>query len=305
MPYPTKDIFLCHTSLDKNNVVRPLARKLEASGITCWLDEAEVRWGDSITAKVNEGLASSRFVIVVLSESFLDRHWPQRELNAALNEEAGTGAVRVLPLLVGNEKQQQHILKAFPLLNDKKYLVWDGTGDNVLQELRPWFGSDHITQQQPPERQEPQIPVPRVKRKATDQEKEQFIRQAFDAISDYFQKGLQEINRHYPEATGDFDQITRYKFVARVYVQGNEACRCKVWRGGLGTDGIAYSENFDTLGSDNSFNDQLVPEDTGYGLGLKMLIGDIFAADSYRDRLLNIQEAAEALWRRFIKRLEI
>ncbi len=77
-----KDIFICHASEDKSDVVEPLVISLEKAGITYWYDEAEIKWGDSITEKVNEGLKISRYVIVVLSESFIQKNWPQRELNS-------------------------------------------------------------------------------------------------------------------------------------------------------------------------------------------------------------------------------
>ena len=95
-----RDIFICHTSTDKQDVVRPLVTALERSGVSCWLDEKEITWGDSITSRVNEGLRICRFVIVVLSIEFLDKNWPQRELNAVLNIEASSGEVKVLPLLL-------------------------------------------------------------------------------------------------------------------------------------------------------------------------------------------------------------
>jgi len=66
-----RDIFLCHAGEDKLAVVRPLASAFERDGVSVWLDEAEIAWGDSITAKVNEGLKSSRYVVVVLSRAFL------------------------------------------------------------------------------------------------------------------------------------------------------------------------------------------------------------------------------------------
>ena len=66
-----RDIFLCHASEDKSAVVRPLASAFERDGFSVWLDEAEIAWGDSITSKVNEGLKSSRYVVVVLSRAFL------------------------------------------------------------------------------------------------------------------------------------------------------------------------------------------------------------------------------------------
>ena len=302
MPETTKDIFLCHAGEDKQQVVRPLAKKLYSGGISCWLDEAEVRWGESIAAKVNEGLNRSRFVIVVLSQDFLDKHWPQRELHSALHEEAGTGQVRVLPLLVGDMEQHGRIMESLPLLADKRYLIWDGTGENVLLELQSWLGHNDFRQAQGQQQTGPEIHVPRIRRNATDQEKEQFLRQAFDTIKTYFQKGLQELERQIPEVSTEFEEISRYKFTAKIYHQGMEKCRCKIWRGGVGSGGIAFAEGHFDIDQDNSFNEQLVLEDTGHGLGLKMLMGSAFGIQ-HRDRFLQPQESAENLWQRFVQRL--
>ncbi len=130
-----RDVFLCHASEDKHSIVRSLHEGLTKSGITCWLDEAEVRWGDSIVEKVQEGLRESQFVIVVLSKTFLAKPWQRRELAAALSVEASTGGVRVLPLLAGDEREKRAILKEFPLLADKLYLVWDGDPSRVIQAM--------------------------------------------------------------------------------------------------------------------------------------------------------------------------
>src|SRR5208337_2974813 len=102
MSNPMRDIFICHAGEDKDEIVRPMVEAFSQSGISCWYDEAEIRWGDSIVQKVNEGLASSRYVVVVFSPAFVQKNWPQRELNAALNQEASAGEVKVLPLLVGS-----------------------------------------------------------------------------------------------------------------------------------------------------------------------------------------------------------
>jgi TIR domain-containing protein len=131
-----RDAFICHAGEDKQRVVRPLVETLTKGGITAWFDEAEVRWGDSLTAKVNEGLRISRFVVVVLSPAFIGKDWPERELNAALNIETSTGQVKVLPMLVGTASERATILGRYPLLNDKAYLVWDGTGASALDAIR-------------------------------------------------------------------------------------------------------------------------------------------------------------------------
>ncbi len=74
------DVFISHASEDKASVARPLAQQLEASGLRVWFDETQLKVGDSLRAKIDEGLAQSRFGVVVLSPAFFSKRWPQREL---------------------------------------------------------------------------------------------------------------------------------------------------------------------------------------------------------------------------------
>ena len=130
-----RDVFICHASEDKPLVVEPLVATLENCAITTWYDRAEILWGDSLTGKVNEGLSISDFVLVVLSKNFLQKKWPKLELESAINIEASSGQVVVLPLLVGNESEKTHILKEYPILNHKLYLNWNGDPVRVKDHL--------------------------------------------------------------------------------------------------------------------------------------------------------------------------
>jgi hypothetical protein len=53
------DIFLSHSAKDKE-VVCTVAERLRADGVRVWLDEWEIRPGDSIPAKIEDGLEHSR-----------------------------------------------------------------------------------------------------------------------------------------------------------------------------------------------------------------------------------------------------
>jgi len=127
-----RDVFLSHASPDKRSIVLPVAEALRENGITFWLDEAEIRWGDKISIRINDGLATARFVIVFLTPSFLDRNWPQTELSAALSRENVEGRTVVLPIVV----EPKAVLGRFPLLSDKFYLEWTGTTDEIVAKLR-------------------------------------------------------------------------------------------------------------------------------------------------------------------------
>jgi hypothetical protein len=56
------DVFLSHRAKDKA-VVRPLAKRLRKDGLKVWLDEWGLKPGDSIPAKIEEGLEQSRALV--------------------------------------------------------------------------------------------------------------------------------------------------------------------------------------------------------------------------------------------------
>jgi len=53
--------------------------------------------GDSLKRKIDEGLANSRYGIVVLSKHFFAKEWPQNELDGLLSREIA-GTKMILPI---------------------------------------------------------------------------------------------------------------------------------------------------------------------------------------------------------------
>ena len=128
-----KQVFLSHATDDKELYVVPFAKKLDEAGISYWLDEAEIKWGDKIGQKINDGLNLSSFVVVFLTPSFVGRNWTETELSAAINRENDEGRVLVLPIVIGDPKT---ILAKYPLLRDKSYLLWDRGLDVIVNKLK-------------------------------------------------------------------------------------------------------------------------------------------------------------------------
>jgi hypothetical protein len=308
MSGPKKDVFICHASEDKENVAGPLVGACEQAGISCWYDEAEIKWGDSITARVNDGLSRSRYVVVVFSSAFARKNWPQRELNAVLNQEASTGEVKVLPLLVGSNADQQEILAQFPLLNDKRYLPWDGDLHAIvsalLSRLKRSASSDQGVATGAARGPGLRIPLPKIKKQFSQRDRDVFVRGAFSVIKSYFQDALQELERSYQEVQTDFAEVHGQKFLSTVYLRGEVANRCKIWIGGLiSTDSIAYQEGEFSIDTDNSLNDSLSVTDDGESLGLRPS-GMWFGGQKYaKDEPFSAERAAEYLWSRFTDKL--
>jgi len=72
------DVFLSHSAKDKP-VVRELAARLQRDGVRVWLDEDQIKPGDSIPAKIEEGLEHSRVLVLCMSANAFGSDWAQLE----------------------------------------------------------------------------------------------------------------------------------------------------------------------------------------------------------------------------------
>ena len=127
-----RPVYLCHASEDKENFVRPFSRALEAKGIRFWFDEAELLWGDSLSHSINKGLAISDYIICFISDAFLERGWPQAEMNAGMTQEIGSGEKKVLPILLADPEK---VFDECPILRDKIYKKWTDGIENIVAFL--------------------------------------------------------------------------------------------------------------------------------------------------------------------------
>lgn len=110
------DVFISHASEDKDDFVRPLAEALRARGHSVWFDELTLKVGDSLRRSIDCGLARSRFGVVVVSPNFLDKEWPQKELDGLVAREVD-GSKVILP--VWHNISADEIRSHSPILADR------------------------------------------------------------------------------------------------------------------------------------------------------------------------------------------
>lgn len=91
--------FLCHSSADKE-AARRLAIELATRGVRPWIDEAEIRTGDSLIEKLEHGINSTTCLIPILSATSVASAWCREELRMALNQQITKRVKRVLPALI-------------------------------------------------------------------------------------------------------------------------------------------------------------------------------------------------------------
>lgn len=113
------DFFISHASEDKDEIVRDLADALKKNGFDVWYDEFELKIGDSLRKKIDNGLAKSKYGIVIISPSFVKKNWPEYELNGMVAKEMNGHKV-ILP--IWHKITKDEVLKFSPTLADKMAL---------------------------------------------------------------------------------------------------------------------------------------------------------------------------------------
>jgi len=127
------DVFVCHASEDKDSLVRPLGEALRAEHIEVWYDEFALKLGDSIRQSIDKGLRQSRFGVIVLSEAFFAKQWPQYELDGLVEREMRGEDRVLLPVWHGIDKDE--VMKYSPPLAGRKAALSSGGIEKVVQEI--------------------------------------------------------------------------------------------------------------------------------------------------------------------------
>jgi len=110
------DVFISHASEDKAGLVEPLALKLKSYGVNVWYDKFELKIGDSLSRSIDAGLVNSKFGLVIISEAFLSKNWPDYELRSLISKEIDSGKT-ILPIWHAISKER--LLEHSPFLVDK------------------------------------------------------------------------------------------------------------------------------------------------------------------------------------------
>ncbi len=131
---PVGKVFISHASSDKAFVDR-LAYDLSRHGVSVWYDKLDLRIGDSIPGKINEGLLSSKYFLVVLSPRSVLSRWVQEELNAALITAIASSGTFLIPVLYED-------CQIPPLIKHRRFADFRVNYDDALKELLQVFGKD-------------------------------------------------------------------------------------------------------------------------------------------------------------------
>jgi hypothetical protein len=121
------DVFLSHSSIDKESFVSELSEKLSDRGLKVFEDVKVFKIGQSQTDMMNMGILNSRFVVVFLSPNFIQSGWSEYEFKSFLNREINEKKIIILPIwhevTVDEVRQYNPYLVDKFALSTKKYTI--------------------------------------------------------------------------------------------------------------------------------------------------------------------------------------
>lgn len=93
-----KSVFLSHNHSDKS-IVRLIGRRLIEHGLTVWIDEAEIKVGESLIQKISTSIARDvDYLFAFISKNSVNSGWVQKELSIAMNKQIKNKKLFVLPI---------------------------------------------------------------------------------------------------------------------------------------------------------------------------------------------------------------
>ena len=115
---PKYDVFVSHAWEDKEDFVDEFVDELRALSLKVWYDTSEIKWGDSMRKRIDEGLRRSRFGIAVLSPNYIKegKYWTKAELDGLFQLDSNGGKV-LLP--IWHHLTKKEVMEYSPLIASK------------------------------------------------------------------------------------------------------------------------------------------------------------------------------------------
>lgn len=130
------DVFVSHAWEDKESFVDEFVAELEKLDIKVWYDKQRIKWGDSMRARIDDGLKKSKFGIAVISPDYIadGKYWTKAELDGLFQLESVNGKM-LLPIWHNITKQQ--VMNYSPIIASKLAMTTASmTAEEIASEMK-------------------------------------------------------------------------------------------------------------------------------------------------------------------------
>lgn len=129
--YEEYDVFVSHAWEDKEAFADEFVQALRELDVKVWYDTSHIKWGNSMRAKIDDGLKKSRFGVVILSPNYISegKYWTKSELDGLFQLESVNGKT-LLP--VWHNLTKKEVLAYSPIIANKLAMT---TANMTPQEM--------------------------------------------------------------------------------------------------------------------------------------------------------------------------
>jgi len=145
----------------------------------------------------------------------------------------------------------------------------------------------------------------RIKKEFSDHDIDNFLDRSFEYMAKFFDASLDELANRNSELTVSHKRIDSNHFEAIIYLNGQRASQCKIWRAnGSAAFGSSICYSSSLGGNDNSLNDSLSVQSDGYTLTLKAFgLRAMFHGGKQIDQF-SMEGASEYYWDQLVRQLQ-
>jgi hypothetical protein len=277
---------------------RPTAEKfaaiLKAHSLKVFYDEWEQAnlWGRDLYEHLDEVYAKkARYCVMFLSEAYARKAWTNHERKSAQTRAFQENEEYILPLRL-DDTAIPGIRATLGYLDLRKIKV-EEAAQLAIQKVVAAKTRGAAVKEQPAAAPAPRVGKLTVKKQFTQQERDEYLDEAFEAVATFFKDTLAGLPSQSPGFSGKYKRVTANHFTAVIYRDGEKVAQCGIRLGGSSfANQIVFSENPD---STNSMNEGVSVADVGEQMFLKSSGMSSMMRSEQKDRLTP-HDAAELFW---------
>jgi hypothetical protein len=123
-------IFISHSSKDKESFIEPLYKYLTSKGHKVWYDRDSLQISKSIPLEISRGLDLSDIYILAISENYNRSAWCKKELGSIISKCIGTSNSMIIIQI--DEARIESVISDILRIQVTKHLIKDETQRELL-----------------------------------------------------------------------------------------------------------------------------------------------------------------------------
>jgi hypothetical protein len=298
----------------RNELDKHLSILKRQGTIETWHDR-RINAGKEIDSEINKNLKIADIILLLVSSDFLASDYCyDKEMHFAMQMHTEKKAVVIPVILRPCDWRDAPFGKLLASPKDGKPVIKYASLDDAFLEISEEIkkAAKSVTPKDIPTFSNsqnfansilPRSSNLRIAKKFTDQERDNFLDEAFEYIANYFEGSLKELVVRNPEISFKFKRLDSQSFSVNIYTNGEKKNECLISYGSDRTfsKSITYSNNASNIGG--GFNESFSIQDDGYLLSLKP-IGMSFRHQAHAHESLTFEGAAEYYWQMLIEPLQ-